>query len=98
MGQGLDRKFAFPYLRVPQEKIEHRQKYVVAAVGNVVMTHVVGAGKVKSGRKPAVHVNPPVDFLAQNQIRRPAEEDAAKNPLQPEQNADEEGWDSIDHE
>ena len=48
--QRLDGKFAFPCLCVPQEKIEDRQKHVVAAVGNVVMAHVIGAGEVKSGR------------------------------------------------
>jgi hypothetical protein len=89
---------AFADIAASEQEIEDRQKHVVAAVGNVVMARVIGAGEVQSGRKPAVHVNPPVDFLAQDQLHRPTDEDTAENPLLAEQKTDEEGWDSVDHE
>jgi hypothetical protein len=60
----------------PQQQVKQRQKDVIAAIGNIVMRHVVSTSEAKTGGEPSVHVNPPMDFFGGDQIQSPANEDA----------------------
>ena len=60
------------------------------------MAHVVSASLLKARGKPAVYVNPPVNLFGENYINHPADEDSRKKALKPEQESDQEGWNSID--
>jgi hypothetical protein len=72
---GLDRKFAFSKGRVSEQKIKQRQKHVVTAGGDIVVAHVISASELKTGRKPSLHVNPPMDFFSGDEVSRPSHED-----------------------
>src|SRR5215469_2219455 len=62
------------------------------------MAHVIGAGKLKAGRKPAVPVNAPVNFFSGNYIDRPAKENSCEDFPQAEQETDGKRQSSVDRE
>ena len=81
-----------------EQQIEERQKHIKAAVRNVVVAHVINASELKTRRKPAVHVNPPVDLFGGNQIEHPPNEDTWQNSAETDQSTNQERWNSIDGE
>ena len=64
---------------ITKDEIKQRQEYVIARSRNVVVTHVIGAGKLQARRQPFVHVNTPVDFFSCDQINTPSGHDAGHN-------------------
>ena len=61
------------------------------------MAHVISASKPKSGRKPAVHVNTPMDLFSRNQVDSPTNEDTAKNSPAAHPGSNQKCWNAVDN-
>src|SRR5581483_10727817 len=71
--------------RISHQEIEYRKENVVTGVRHIVVAHVVGAGKAQAGRKPAVHVDAPMNLLGADQINRPTKKNARRESQAEEQ-------------
>ena len=61
------------------------------------MAHVISASELKAERKPAIHVNPPVNFFRKDYIEHPSDEDSGENAFNSGEPSDQERWKSIDN-
>lgn len=64
----------------------------------MVMAQVISTSGAKTGRQPAVHMNPPVRLLSHDQVDSPAYENATEDSRDADQRSNQECWNSIDHE
>jgi len=59
------------------------------------MAQVIGASELKTSRKPAIHVNAPMEFFRRDQINHPANEDTRENRPEPRQKANQQCGNAV---